>query len=84
MKTNWQYFNMRSGEGGRIISYLITNFLFLIGYGQNPMIILKVGSRFKIHFVLKDKKLFSLTRDNVKCWLGENEDPVIGGNSFPC
>lgn len=75
---------MRSGEGGRIISYLITNFLFLIGYGQNPMIILKVGSRFKIHFVLKDKKLFSLTRDNVKCWLGENEDPVIGGNSFPC
>lgn len=30
LKTNWQYFNMRSGEGGRVISYLITNFLFLI------------------------------------------------------
>lgn len=48
------------------------------------MIILKVGSHFEIRFVLKDKKLFSLTGDNVKCWLRENEDPVIGANSFPC
>lgn len=48
------------------------------------MIILKVGPHFKIHFVLKDEKLFSLTRANVKCWLGENEDPVIRANSFPC
>lgn len=48
------------------------------------MIISKVGSHFKIHFVTKDKKLSSLIGDHVKCWLGENEDPVIGANSFPC
>lgn len=47
------------------------------------MIILKVGSHFKIHFVLKDKKQSSLIRDHVKCCLGKNEDSVIGANSFP-